>query len=68
MKDVTKEYVSELLRTGQALMTMGFVDTDVLIICLTGYYCGLVFRGDSATDAWNLWYKHLAEAHPGWGD
>ena len=68
MPGVAKQYIAKLLEDGTALMGMGFVDTDVMITCLTGGDCALTFRGDSASDAWNLWYEHLAQAHPRWGE
>ncbi len=65
--DAVKRYIASLLTSKQAIMTMGFVDTDIMIICLTGGNCGLTFTGDSANGAWHLWYTHLATDHPGWG-
>lgn len=61
-------YLSAALGDGMAVMAMGFIDADPVITCVTGGGCGMTFRGDAAVDAWRIWYKHLAENHPGWGE
>lgn len=54
-----------------ASMVMYFSDVNVMIMCTTGE-CNTgnnpTFSGDAAVDAWNSWYRHLAEKHPGWGE
>lgn len=56
---------------GAPMMAIWFSDADPVITCLGisgGMGCGHRFHGDAAVDAWRSWYKHLAEAHPGWAE